>query len=62
MLARQRENVPTEARLAPAEGNPAPDFSLISDGGETVSLHDLRGKPVVLYFYPRDDTPGTNTQ
>ena len=48
--------------MAPAEGNPAPDFSLISDGGETVSLHDLRGKPVVLYFYPRDDTPGTNTQ
>ena len=44
------------------EGKPAPDFELQSDGGETVSLKDLRGKPVVLYFYPRDDTPGCTTQ
>jgi len=41
-----------------AEGQPAPDFELTSDSGETVRLRDLRGKPVVLYFYPKDDTPG----
>jgi peroxiredoxin len=40
------------------EGKPAPDFELQSDDGETVSLKDLRGKPVVLYFYSKDDTPG----
>jgi peroxiredoxin Q/BCP len=39
-------------------GDPAPDFELPSDGGETVRLRDLRGKKVVLYFYPRDDTSG----
>ncbi len=44
------------------EGRPAPDFSLVSDAGETVSLASLRGKQVVLYFYPRDDTPGCTTQ
>jgi peroxiredoxin Q/BCP len=40
------------------EGQKAPDFSLQSSDGKEVSLHDLRGKPVVLYFYPKDDTPG----
>ena len=45
-----------------AEGKPAPDFELQSDSGETVRLADLRGKPVVLYFYPRDDTPGCTAQ
>ncbi len=45
-----------------AEGQPAPDFELTSDAGETVRLADLRGKPVVLYFYPKDDTPGCTTQ
>lgn len=44
------------------EGKPAPDFELQSDSGETVSLKELRGKPVVLYFYPKDDTPGCTTQ
>jgi len=44
------------------EGKPAPDFSLQTDTGETVSLASLRGKPVVLYFYPKDDTPGCTTQ
>jgi thioredoxin-dependent peroxiredoxin len=44
------------------EGKPAPDFALQSDSGETVTLSDLRGKPVVLYFYPKDDTPGCTTQ
>ena len=44
------------------EGKPAPDFSLTSDSGETVKLSDLRGTPVVLYFYPKDDTPGCTRQ
>jgi thioredoxin-dependent peroxiredoxin len=44
------------------EGKPAPDFELESDRGETVRLSDLRGKPVVLYFYPKDDTPGCTRQ
>jgi len=48
--------------LTVEEGNPAPDFSLTSDAGETISLASLRGKPVVLYFYPKDDTPGCTTQ
>ena len=37
------------------EGKPAPNFELRSDSGDTVSLAGLRGKPVVLYFYPRDE-------
>ena len=44
------------------EGKPAPDFELQSDSGATVRLSDLRGKPVVLYFYPKDDTPGCTAQ
>jgi thioredoxin-dependent peroxiredoxin len=44
------------------EGTPAPDFELRSDEGDTVRLSALRGKPVVLYFYPRDDTPGCTTE
>jgi peroxiredoxin Q/BCP len=44
------------------EGKPAPDFELNTDGGESVKLSDFRGKPVVLYFYPKDDTPGCTTQ
>ena len=39
------------------EGDPAPDFELASDEGATVRLSELRGKPVVLFFYPKDDTP-----
>ena len=40
------------------EGSQAPDFELKSDTGETLKLSQFRGRPVVLYFYPRDDTPG----
>ena len=40
------------------EGQQAPDFTLLDDRGEEVRLSALRGKPVVLYFYPKDDTPG----
>ena len=44
------------------EGRPAPDFTLTSDAGESVSLSSLQGTPVVLYFYPKDDTPGCTAQ
>jgi len=44
------------------EGKPAPDFELTTDSGDTVRLADLRGKQIVLYFYPRDDTPGCTKQ
>lgn len=43
-------------------GDPAPDFALESDSGETVRLKDLRGRKVVLYFYPKDDTPGCTVE
>ena len=46
----------------PAEGAPAPDFTLPDQDGEDVTLSDLRGRPVVLYFYPKADTPGCTTQ
>jgi peroxiredoxin Q/BCP len=48
--------------VAVAEGSPAPAFTLTSDAGETVSLESVKGKPVVLYFYPKDDTPGCTKQ
>jgi peroxiredoxin Q/BCP len=48
--------------LAVREGEPAPDFTLTDDHGEEVTLSSLRGKPVVLYFYPKDDTPGCTAQ
>jgi thioredoxin-dependent peroxiredoxin len=44
------------------EGSPAPDFTLTADDGSTVRLSDLRGTPVVVYFYPKDDTPGCTAQ
>ena len=43
-------------------GDAAPQFSLPADGGGTLSLGDLKGKTVVLYFYPKDDTPGCTTE
>ena len=48
--------------MAVAEGELAPDFTLTSDSGEAVTLSSLRGKQIVLYFYPKDDTPGCTTQ
>ena len=44
------------------EGLPAPDFTLVSDSGDRVTLSQFRGSPVVLYFYPKDDTPGCTAQ
>lgn len=43
-------------------GDMAPDFTLPRDGGGTVSLAEMRGSPVVLYFYPKDDTSGCTTE
>ena len=42
----------------PQPGDMAPDFTLPGDGGRDIALSELRGKHVVLYFYPKDDTPG----
>jgi peroxiredoxin Q/BCP len=44
------------------EGTAAPDFALARDGGEEIRLSDYLGKKVVLYFYPKDDTPGCTTE
>ncbi|NJO77929.1 MAG: thioredoxin-dependent thiol peroxidase [Cyanobacteria bacterium RM1_2_2] len=44
--------------MALQPGDPAPEFSLPDSNGQLVSLSDFRGKRVVLYFYPRDNTPG----
>ena len=47
-----------EPELKLKEGDPAPLFTAAASGGSAVSLADLRGKNVILYFYPKDDTPG----
>jgi thioredoxin-dependent peroxiredoxin len=44
------------------EGQEAPDFTLPDQDGNPVTLSDLRGQPIVLYFYPKADTPGCTTQ
>ncbi|MBP2312056.1 thioredoxin-dependent thiol peroxidase [Azospirillum soli] len=43
-------------------GTPAPDFTMPTDGGGSVTLSALKGKPVVLYFYPKDDTSGCTSE
>ena len=43
-------------------GNPAPDFTLLDENSVDRKLSDYRGQPVVLYFYPKDDTPGCTTE
>ena len=48
--------------MIPTEGEQAPEFTLESDEGKQVSLKSLRGAPVVLYFYPKDDTSGCTTE
>lgn len=45
-----------------AEGAAAPDFAMPASGGRTASLAELRGKPLLLYFYPKADTPGCTRQ
>jgi peroxiredoxin Q/BCP len=62
---RETRTTPTARREEEAvirEGEPAPDFALTSDSGEEVTLSSVRGKPVVLYFYPKDDTRGCTKQ
>jgi thioredoxin-dependent peroxiredoxin len=44
--------------MALTVGSPAPDFALLDSEGQEISLQSLRGKWLVLYFYPKDDTPG----
>ena len=45
-----------------SEGDRAPDFTVARDGGGELSLSDLEGRKVILYFYPRDNTPGCTTE
>jgi peroxiredoxin Q/BCP len=47
-----------EIELKLKEGDPAPGFTVSTNGGGKVSLSDFKGQPVILYFYPKDDTPG----
>lgn len=67
-FSRFGENVQRINLMAPVKssilkpGDPAPDFSLFSTDGSTVSLKDFIGKKIVLYFYPRDNTPGCTTE
>jgi peroxiredoxin Q/BCP len=46
------------AQLNVSIGQPAPDFESVDDRGERIRLEDFRGQHVVLYFYPKDNTPG----
>jgi len=48
--------------MTPEVGKKAPDFTLPTDGGGSVSLKALKGRTVILYFYPKDDTPGCTTE
>lgn len=48
--------------VEPSTGQPAPDFSGETTDGQRLSMADLRGAPLVLYFYPRDNTPGCTTE
>ena len=50
------------AKKALQVGDSAPDFEALSDSGKQIKLSDFRGKRVVLYFYPKDSTPGCTTQ
>ena len=48
--------------MMPVPGDLAPDFEGVTQTGETIRLSDFRGRPVALYFYPKDDTPGCTAQ
>src|SRR5262249_61493122 len=63
VAARRRCNPEEPSAMSDLKpGDQAPDFTLPTDGGGTLSLKQLRGKPVILYFYPKDDTPGCTTE
>lgn len=51
-----------DGRVTPKEGERAPAFTLADQHGEKVKLGDFKGRPVVVYFYPKADTPGCTTQ
>ena len=51
-----------EIELKLKEGDKAPEFAGTTNTGEKLALNDLKGKPIVLYFYPKDDTPGCTVQ
>ena len=55
-------SIDAEDHRQPSPGHQAPDFELPDQNGEPVRLSELRGRPVVLYFYPKADTPGCTTQ
>jgi peroxiredoxin Q/BCP len=44
------------------EGNPAPDFTATDQDGNLIKLNELKGKKIILYFYPKDDTPGCTAE
>ena len=50
------------AQTAPKVGDKAPDFTAKDQDGKNISLHDYKGKKVVLYFYPKDQTPGCTAE
>jgi len=53
----------TDTQMSKATlGKPVPDFTLPATGGKDISLSDFRGKNVVIYFYPKDSTPGCTTE
>jgi peroxiredoxin Q/BCP len=52
----------TSAKTTLKEGDPAPDFSLMGNDGEVHKLSDFKGQYIVLYFYPKDETPGCTTE
>lgn len=54
--------MPKEKTSFPAPGKKAPAFNLATDSGEKLRLSSLKGKPVVLFFYPKDNTPGCTTE
>ncbi len=58
----RRRLVIEERDMSVEEGMKAPDFTAATDGGGKLKLSELRGAPVVLYFYPKDDTPGCTTE
>lgn len=61
-VAKPEKIVPPASDVELEVGQTAPEFSLESDAGDTVSLAKLRGRKVVLYFYPKDSTPGCTTE